>query len=64
MTDACELTALQARQMIGDKALSPVELVDSCIARIEQVYPALNAMVATCYDRARDEARTAEKAVM
>ncbi len=64
MTDACDLTALQARRMIGDKVLSPVELVDSCIARIEQVDPALNAMVTTCYDRARDEARTAEKAVM
>ena len=64
MTEACDLTALQARRLIGNKSLSPVELVDSCVARISQVNPVLNAMVAACYDRARNEAKAAEKAVL
>jgi len=64
VTEACDLTALQARRLIGNKSLSPVELVDSCVARISQVNPVLNAMVAACYDRARNEAKAAEKAVL
>ena len=37
MTEPCDLTTREARRMIGRKALSPVELVESCIARIEAV---------------------------
>ena len=50
--------------MIGARQLSPVELLDACIARIEQTNPYVNAVTATCFDRARAEARTAETAVM
>ena len=64
MSDPCDLSATDAREQIEKKQLSPLELVDSCIARIEAVDGRLNAMVATCYDRARDEAVMAEKAVM
>lgn len=64
MTDLCDLTAVELRQRIGRKEISPVELMDSCIARIESIDPSLNAMVTTCFDRARDEAKTAETAVM
>ncbi len=64
MTEPCDLSALDARHQIGTKKLSPVELIDSCIARIETVDGALNAMVATCYERARQEAVEAEHAVM
>ena len=32
--DPCDLTAREARALIGCKTLSPVELVESCIARI------------------------------
>jgi Asp-tRNA(Asn)/Glu-tRNA(Gln) amidotransferase A subunit family amidase len=63
MTDACDLTATDARRLIGVKELSPVELLESCIARIEAVDPAVNAMVTTCFDRARAEAKAAERAV-
>jgi amidase len=45
-------------------SLSAVELLDACIARIEAINPAVNAMAATCFERARDEARRAEAAVM
>lgn len=63
MTEPCDLTAVEARAKIGRKELSPVELLDSCIARIEAVDPAVNAMVARDFDRARDQAKAAEAAV-
>jgi Asp-tRNA(Asn)/Glu-tRNA(Gln) amidotransferase A subunit family amidase len=63
MTEPCDLTALEARRLIGTKKLSPVELLDSCLARIEAVNPAINAVVAID-ERARVWARQAEEAVM
>jgi len=64
MTNPCDLPAVEARRLIGTKELSPVELLESCIDRIEAVNPTVNAIVATCYERAREEARAAERAVM
>lgn len=63
MSQPCDLTAVEARRLIGTKQLSPVELLESCIARIEAIDPALNAMVTRCFARARKEAKAAEKAV-
>jgi amidase len=64
MTDPCDLTAREARALIGRKQLSPVDLVASCIARIEALDHAVNAMVARDFDRARATARAAEQVVM
>jgi amidase len=64
MGEACDLPAVTARALIGRKALSPVELVESCIARIEAVDHAVNAVVARDFERARTAARAAEQAVM
>ena len=64
MTEPCDLTALDARRLIGRKALSPVELLDSCLGRIAAVNPAVNAMVALDGDRARAAAVAAEATVM
>ncbi|MBI0435746.1 amidase family protein [Roseomonas sp. KE0001] len=64
MTEACDLSAVTARRLIGEKKLSPVELLESCIARIGAVNHAVNAMVAMDEDRARREAKAAEAAVM
>ncbi|CAE6816059.1 Acylamidase [Paraburkholderia nemoris] len=58
------MSAAMLRRMIGNKQLSPVELVDACIAWIEALDPFENAMVATNFDAARDAARAAEKTVM
>ncbi len=63
MTQACDLTAVQARRLIGRRELSPVELFDSCARRIAEHNPKLNAFVALDLDRARDAARQAESAV-
>ncbi|MDH6592631.1 amidase [Variovorax sp. TBS-050B] len=59
-----EHSAVELRRLIGRKAVSPVELLDACIARIERVNPFVNAVTATCFERARTEARAAEAAVM
>jgi amidase len=64
MTQACDLSAVEARRLIGAKQLSAVELLRSCIERIEAVNPTLNAMVATCYERAEAEARRADAATV
>ena len=64
MTELCDETAVELRRRIGNKEISPVDLLDSCIARTEAVDGTLNAMVTKCFDRARDEAKVAEQAVM
>jgi amidase len=64
VTKPCELTATEARRLIGERKLSPVELLESCIDRVEAVNPALNAVITKAYDLARVEAKAAEAAVM
>ena len=61
--EPCDLTAVEARRLIGAKALSPSELLASCIERIEAVDPAVNAMVARDFERAKATARDADQAV-
>ena len=63
MTEPCDMTAVAARRLIGAKKLAPTELLESCIARIEAVDHAVNAMPARDFDRARQAARRADDAV-
>jgi amidase len=63
MTEPCDLTAIEARRLIGGKRLAPSELLESCIRRIEAVDPAVNAMVARDFPRARAAAMDADDAV-
>ena len=60
----CDLSAVEARLLIGSRQLSPVELLDSCLQRVEAVNRQLNAVVAIDEERARHEAASAEDAVM
>jgi Asp-tRNA(Asn)/Glu-tRNA(Gln) amidotransferase A subunit family amidase len=55
-------SAVELRRRIGSKEISPVELLEACIERIERINPAVNAVTATCYGRARAEAQAAERA--
>ncbi len=64
MTELCDQNATDLRRMIGSKEISPVELLDSCINRVEAVNPTLNVVVSECYERAREEAKAAEKDVI
>nr|WP_315234577.1 amidase [uncultured Albidiferax sp.] len=59
-----EISAVELRRLIGSRQLSPVELMDACIARTEALNPAINAICATDFDRARSAAREAEAQVM
>ncbi len=61
--DLVRLSAIELRDQIASGALSPVEVLEAFIARIDALNPAINAITQTCYARARDEARVAEKAV-
>src|SRR5690348_8065797 len=64
MSEPCDLPAIEARRLIGRKRLSPVELLQSCIARIEAVDHAVNAIPVRDFERAGAAARRAEQAVM
>ncbi len=55
-----ELPLSAAAEAIRARRLSPVELVDSVLDRIEQVQPELNAYVTVTAERARRAARAAE----
>src|SRR5215469_12411291 len=63
MTELCDLSAVELRRAIGAKEISPVDLLRSCRERIAATNPALNAITATCWERAATEAEAAEKAV-
>jgi len=65
MSDAlCQLSAVDAARLVRDKALSPVELVRAALERAERLQPVLNCFITLCPERALDEARAAEAALM
>ena len=55
--------AYRLRELIGAKQLSPVELTEACLRRVEALNPELNAFLTVCADEALRDARTAEEAV-
>ena len=63
MTEPCDLTAVEARRLIGQKRLAPAELLESCIARIEAIDHAVNAIPARDFSAARATAKQADAAV-
>ncbi|WP_424814577.1 amidase [Roseococcus sp. YIM B11640] len=64
MTEPCDLTAVEARRLIGSKKLSATELLESCLTRIAKVNPAVNAMTAMDEEAARATAKAADAATM
>ena len=63
-TSLPSLTATELRRLIGNREISPVELLDTCIDRIERLDPSINAIAARAFKRARAEAVAAEAAVL
>ena len=59
-----ERSAVELRGLIARREVSPLELLAACIDRIERLNPFVNAITATCFERALSEARLAEQAVM
>lgn len=62
MGDCVYWSAGECLAALDEGEVSSVELVDACIARIDALNPALNAVVATDYERARESARLADDA--
>jgi Asp-tRNA(Asn)/Glu-tRNA(Gln) amidotransferase A subunit family amidase len=64
MADLTFLSAVTMAQQISEKKISPVELANAHLAKIERLNPKLNAFVHVDVDRVRREARAAEAAVV
>jgi len=64
MTQLHDLTMLEQAAAIRRREISPVELMEASIARMEALNPSVNAICATAYTRARREAKAAEKAAL
>jgi aspartyl-tRNA(Asn)/glutamyl-tRNA(Gln) amidotransferase subunit A len=62
--DLCFTPATRLIPMLRSKQLSPVELVDTVLERIEALEPKLNAIVTLTADSARKAAKAAEAALM
>ena len=54
------ITIAEASEFLRRKEISPVELTTSCLARIEELNPSLNAFITVMHDSALAEARAAE----
>lgn len=50
-------TAVELRGLIASRAVSPLEVMDAVLARIERLQPELNCFITICADQARDAAR-------
>ena len=59
-TDLHWMDASEIAERVRDKSLSPVEVTEACIARIEQRDGELNAFCLPMFDIARDKAKKAE----
>lgn len=62
--ELCYLSATEQLEKFRNRELSPVEVLEAQIARVEQVEPIVNAFPFTYFDEARDQARQAEQAYM
>jgi aspartyl-tRNA(Asn)/glutamyl-tRNA(Gln) amidotransferase subunit A len=53
----------QISQLIQQRQLSPVEIVEACLKRIEEFNPKLNAFITVLADEAREQAKIAEEEI-
>ncbi|HWK45959.1 MAG TPA: amidase [Stellaceae bacterium] len=59
-TDLHTLTIAEASRSLRDRVLSPVDLVEACLARIDALNDRLHAYLVVTADQARSEAKAAE----
>lgn len=62
--DPTTLTALEQAKLVRNREISPRELTEATIARIEALNPQLNAYCTTAFDRARRDAKIAEEEIL
>jgi Asp-tRNA(Asn)/Glu-tRNA(Gln) amidotransferase A subunit family amidase len=64
MTELHWMPAVELASLIRQRKLSPVELVDSVLAQLEAVNPAINAFVTVTAEQAREQAKAATDQLM
>ncbi|MBI2822341.1 MAG: amidase [Acidobacteria bacterium] len=62
-SDLARLSIRQAADLVRKKKISPVELTEACVGRIEQLNPVLNAFITVTAESALVQAREAEAEV-
>lgn len=62
--EICRMTAVELRRRIGRRQISPVEVVDAVLERVERLNPTLGAFCYVAADEARRAAADAEAAVV
>ncbi|MGL4290446.1 MAG: amidase [Phreatobacter sp.] len=62
--DLCNLSATDLAMLVAARKISPVEVVDAILARVDRLEPKLNMFAELTADTARAAARAAETAVM
>ena len=60
MTELAFLSATEQADLVRRKEVSPIELVDDAITRIEKLNPELNAVIYERFEKARSEAQSGE----
>jgi amidase len=63
-SDPMDLTAADMARLVRNRTVSPVELVEASLARIEKLNGALNAIVTLAAEQARTAARALEQKIM
>ena len=61
--ELCYMSAGELSRLIGGKEVSPVEVIDAHLARIEATEPTLNSFITLLPDRAREAALRAESRI-
>ena len=64
MTDLAFAPAAELASMIRNREISPVEVMQATLSRIEQSQPILNAFITVAFEPAMEAAKAAEAAVM
>ncbi len=63
VADRTALSLADAAELVKERAVSPVELTQACLHRIEQLNPDLNAFITVTAQQALDQAQHAEKEI-
>jgi len=58
--DLTRLTIVQAAELLGQRAISSVELTEQILRRIERMEPRVHGFLGTCPERALEDARAAD----
>ena len=62
-SELCTLPLAEVASLLRERALSPVELTEACLERIERLDSAFNAFITVCRDQAMEQARVAEREI-